>query len=37
MQQEGVEPDPVTFLGVLNACASVVALEDGRCVHDLII
>jgi hypothetical protein len=32
MQQEGVEPDPVTFVGVLNACASVEALEDGRCV-----
>jgi hypothetical protein len=32
-----VEPDPVTFAGVLNACTSVVALEDGRCVHELII
>ncbi len=27
-----MEPDPVTFVGVLNACASVEALEDGRCV-----
>ncbi len=27
MQQEGVQPDPVTFVGVLNACASVAALK----------
>ncbi|CAM6049373.1 unnamed protein product [Sphagnum compactum] len=37
MQQEGVRPDPVTFVGVLNACASVVALEEGRCVHQQIV
>ncbi|CAM6038741.1 unnamed protein product [Sphagnum compactum] len=39
MQQEGegVQPDPVTFVGVLNACASVVALEEGRCTHEQII
>jgi pentatricopeptide repeat protein len=37
MEQEGVEPGSVTFVGVLNACASVVALEDGRCVHVQII
>jgi len=30
MQREGVEPDTVTFLGVLNACAIVMALEEGR-------
>jgi pentatricopeptide repeat protein len=30
MQQEGVEPDTVTFLAVLNACAIVMALEEGR-------
>ncbi|CAM6012949.1 unnamed protein product [Sphagnum balticum] len=30
MQQEGVQPDPVTYVGVLNACANVVALEEGR-------
>jgi hypothetical protein len=29
-------PDPGTFLGFLNACASV-ALEEGRCVHEQII
>jgi pentatricopeptide repeat protein len=37
MQQEGVRPDPVTFVGVLNACASLVALEEGRCVHQQIV
>jgi pentatricopeptide repeat protein len=35
--QEGMEPNPVTFLGVLNACASVMALEEGRSVHEQII
>jgi len=33
MQQEGVQPDSVTFVGVLRACASMVAIEEGRCVH----
>jgi pentatricopeptide repeat protein len=37
MQQEGVQPDSVTFVGVLNASASVVALDQGRCTHELII
>ncbi|CAM6036345.1 unnamed protein product [Sphagnum compactum] len=37
MQQEGVEPSSVTFVGVLNACASVVALEEGRHVHQQIV
>ncbi len=37
MQQEGVQPNSVTFVGVLNACASVVALEEGKCVHEQII
>jgi pentatricopeptide repeat protein len=37
MQQEDVWPDSVTFMGVLNACASVAALEEGRCVHEQII
>jgi len=26
-----------TFVMVLNACASLVALEDGRCAHEQII
>jgi len=37
MQQEGVQPDSVTFVGVLNACASLAALKDGRCVHQQIV
>jgi pentatricopeptide repeat protein len=37
MQQEGVRPDPVNFVAVLNACASVAALEEGRYVHKQII
>ncbi|CAK9883073.1 unnamed protein product [Sphagnum jensenii] len=37
MQLEGVEPDSVTFVGVLNACASVAALEEGRHIHAQII
>jgi pentatricopeptide repeat protein len=37
MQQEGVRTDSVTFVGVLNACASVVALDKGRLVHEQII
>jgi hypothetical protein len=37
MQQEGVQPDSVTSVGVLNACASVMALEEGRCIHERII
>jgi len=27
MQQEGVDPNPVTFVGILNACATVAALK----------
>ncbi len=37
MQQEGVNPNSVTFVGVLNACASVIALEEGRFVCQQII
>jgi len=37
MQQEGVQPNSVTFVGVLNACASMVALEEDRCAHEQII
>jgi hypothetical protein len=28
-----MQPDFVTFVGVLNVCANVVVLEEGRCVH----
>jgi len=37
MQKEGVQPDLRTFVGLLNACASVVALEEGRHAHRQII
>jgi hypothetical protein len=37
MQQEGMQPNSVTFVGVLNACASGVSLEEGRSVHYQII
>ncbi|KAJ7519277.1 hypothetical protein O6H91_20G031400 [Diphasiastrum complanatum] len=37
MQQQGVEPDGVTFMGALNACASLASLEEGRYVHALAI
>ncbi|KAJ7570944.1 hypothetical protein O6H91_01G141200 [Diphasiastrum complanatum] len=37
MQQEGLQPNPVTFVGVLNGCATVAALDDGRRVHEKII
>jgi pentatricopeptide repeat protein len=33
MKQEEVQPDPVTFVGVLNACAIIGAIEEGRCIH----
>ncbi|CAN5976781.1 unnamed protein product [Sphagnum jensenii] len=36
MQSEGVEPVAITFVGVLNACASLMALEKGRQVHQQI-
>jgi pentatricopeptide repeat protein len=37
MKQEGVDPNSVTLVGVLIACASVFALEEGRCVHQEVI
>jgi pentatricopeptide repeat protein len=37
LQQEGVCPSSITFVGVLNACGSIVAVEGGRCVHQQII
>jgi hypothetical protein len=36
MQQEGVQPNSVTFVGLLNAWANVIALEEGKCVHEQI-
>jgi pentatricopeptide repeat protein len=37
MQQEGLWSDATTFVQVLNPCASIVALEEGRYVHEPII
>jgi len=37
MQKEGLQPNSLTFVGVLNACTSVGALEDGRHAHEQII
>jgi pentatricopeptide repeat protein len=37
MQREGTQPDAFTFVGVLNACAGIMALKEGRCVHEQII
>jgi hypothetical protein len=36
MQHEAVQPDTITFIGVINACASVMALEEGRRIHEQI-
>ncbi len=32
-----MQPNSVTFVGVLNAYASVVAPEEGRCVQEQMI
>ncbi len=37
MQHKGVQSDSVAFVGVLNAYASLVALEEGRCVDKQIV
>jgi hypothetical protein len=37
MQQEVVQLNSLNFLGVLNACASVITLEEGHHVHHQII
>ncbi|CAM6129666.1 unnamed protein product [Calypogeia fissa] len=37
MQEEGLKPNPVTFVGALNACASVLELEEGKSLHQQII
>ncbi|KAJ7553156.1 hypothetical protein O6H91_06G085600 [Diphasiastrum complanatum] len=33
MQQQGVEPNSITFMGALNACACLGALDEGKLVH----
>jgi pentatricopeptide repeat protein len=37
MQKKGMTPNTFTFVPVLNACASLRALEEGRHVHEQII
>jgi pentatricopeptide repeat protein len=37
MKQEGMSPDKFTFVQVLNACANLPALEEGRSIHMQII
>jgi hypothetical protein len=37
MEEDCIKPDPVTFVGVLKACASVLAFEEGECAHQHII
>jgi hypothetical protein len=37
MQQEVIEHNTITFVGVLNTCGSVGALEEGRLVHKQIV
>ncbi|KAJ7298214.1 hypothetical protein O6H91_Y009900 [Diphasiastrum complanatum] len=33
MKQEGLKPDKVTFVSLLNACASTAALQEGKQAH----
>eukprot|EP01018_Ginkgo_biloba_P030680 Gb_05647 [translate_table: standard] len=37
MQQTGIKPEQATFTSILNACASLAALEQGKQLHDYII
>ncbi len=37
MQSEGMNPNKFTFVPILNACASLWALEEAKCVHKQII
>lgn len=37
MQNQGVKPNEVTFIGVLGACASPAALEEGKAIHACIV
>ncbi len=32
-----MQPHSFTFVGVLNACATMIVLEEGRCVHHHIV
>ncbi|CAM6073223.1 unnamed protein product [Sphagnum tenellum] len=37
MQSQEVQPAPITFVRVVNACASLATLEDSRHVHQQMI
>ncbi len=37
IQQEGMSPDTFTFVQVINACAGLGALEEGRHAHEQVI
>lgn len=37
MQLEGVKPDRITYVGVLDACASCAALAEGKEMHVLVL
>jgi pentatricopeptide repeat protein len=37
MQEEGMNRDKFTFVQVINACAGLGALDDGRLVHEQLI
>jgi pentatricopeptide repeat protein len=37
MQHEDVQPNSITLVGVLNACVSIEALEEGKHAHEHII
>jgi pentatricopeptide repeat protein len=37
MQREGMSPNKFTFAWVINVCACLGALEDGRLVHEQLI
>ncbi|KAI5062661.1 hypothetical protein GOP47_0023200 [Adiantum capillus-veneris] len=37
MQQDGVDPDRATYVGILQACSSIATLEHGRQIHNLLI
>jgi pentatricopeptide repeat protein len=37
MQQEGVQLNAVTFVGVLNACDSIMTLDQGSQAHNQIL
>ncbi|KAJ7514986.1 hypothetical protein O6H91_23G067500 [Diphasiastrum complanatum] len=37
MQQKGVKPNKVTYISILNACATPLALPQGRLIHSKIV